>query len=250
MRLAKPTSMTRIIGNYVSPFVRKVLVALELKGVSYLVDPIVPYFGNDEFTLISPTRRIPVLQDDRVTVPDSSVICQYLEERYPEPTLFPGDAAQRARIRWLEEFSDSRLAEVLIWKLFNQRVLRRFIWGKEPDEAVITQVIEQDLPPILDYLEGQAPTEGFFFGALSLADVAVACPFRNAAFAGYQVSAERWPRLAGLLERIFAVPAFERLKAYEKVCIKTPPSDHRSALAQAGAPLTETTYGQAVARRA
>ena len=54
----------KIIGSYVSPYVRKVLVCLELKGLDYEVDPITPFFGNDEFRRISPLCRIPVLIDD------------------------------------------------------------------------------------------------------------------------------------------------------------------------------------------
>ena len=41
---------TRIVGNYLSPYVRKVLVCLDLKGVAYQVDPIVPFMGNDRFS--------------------------------------------------------------------------------------------------------------------------------------------------------------------------------------------------------
>src|SRR5215813_1338734 len=102
----------RIVGSYLSPYVRKVLVVLDLKGLSYEIDPIVPFFGNDRFTQLSPVRRIPVFIDDQVTLPDSSVICQYLEDRYPEPKLYPASIADRARARWLEEFADSRMGEV------------------------------------------------------------------------------------------------------------------------------------------
>ena len=69
----------RIIGSFLSPYVRKVLVALELKGLQYEVDSITPFYGNDEFTRLSPLRRIPVLIDDRVTLCDSTVICEYCE---------------------------------------------------------------------------------------------------------------------------------------------------------------------------
>ena len=102
------TARAQIIGSYLSPYVRKVLVVLDLKGIPYEVDPIVPFYGSDRFSLISPVRRIPVLIDDQITLPDSSVICQYLEERYPEPTLYPARLTDRARARWLEEFADSR----------------------------------------------------------------------------------------------------------------------------------------------
>ena len=55
----------RIVGNYISPFVRKVLVCLELKGLDYEIDPIAPFVGNDQFSRLSPLRRVPVLIDDR-----------------------------------------------------------------------------------------------------------------------------------------------------------------------------------------
>src|SRR6476620_6515428 len=76
-----------IIGGPVSPYVRKVLAACEIKGVPYRLDPIVPFFGDDRFSEISPLRRIPVLIDEEVTLCDSSVICQYLDEKYPSPPL-------------------------------------------------------------------------------------------------------------------------------------------------------------------
>src|SRR2546426_7506600 len=87
----------RIIGSYLSPYVRKVLVCLHAKGIPYEIDPIVPFMGDDRFSELSPLRRIPVLIDERVTLADSSVICQYLEDRYPEPPLYPRDVADRAR---------------------------------------------------------------------------------------------------------------------------------------------------------
>jgi glutathione S-transferase len=127
----------RIVGNYLSPYVRKVLVCLHLKGIAYEIDPIVPFLGDDRFSALSPLRRIPVLVDDRVTLTDSSVICQYLEDRWPEPTLFPRDVANRARARWLEEFADTRMGDVFIWRLFNQVIIRPFVWGEPTDDAVV-----------------------------------------------------------------------------------------------------------------
>ena len=50
-----------IVGSHVSPYVRKVLVALAIKGIAHEVDPITPFYGNDDFSRLSPLRRIPVL---------------------------------------------------------------------------------------------------------------------------------------------------------------------------------------------
>jgi glutathione S-transferase len=87
----------RIIGSYLSPYVRKVLVSLQLKGLAYEIDPIVPFFGDERFARLSPVRRIPVLIDERVTLCDSTVICEYLDECHPAPALLPRDPAARAR---------------------------------------------------------------------------------------------------------------------------------------------------------
>ena len=91
--LKETTAMTerlKIIGSYLSPYVRKVLVCLELKGVGYEIDPIAPFIGNDEFTRRRPLRRVPVLIDGRLVLNDSSVICQYLEDKYPQSVRLSG----------------------------------------------------------------------------------------------------------------------------------------------------------------
>ncbi len=244
-----PASPVRIIGSFLSPYVRKVLVCLELKGVSYEVDPIVPFYGNDDFGRLSPLRRIPVLIDDAVTLCDSTVICEYLEERHPTPALLPRDAASRARARWLEEFADTRMGDVLIWRFYGQLVIRRHIWGEQPDEEIVRQAREEEIPSILAYLEPELPSQGFLFDSVSTADIAIASFFRNAAFAGYEIDTARWPTTAGFVARVLALPAFARLKRYEDVILGTPVGDRRRRLVDVGAPLSAATLGTATPRR-
>ncbi|RPI16282.1 MAG: glutathione S-transferase family protein [Lysobacterales bacterium] len=109
----------RVVGGYLSPYVRKVLACLEYKGLAYEIDPIVAFYGDERFGSLSPLRRVPVLVDDRVTLADSTVICEYLEDRYPTPALHPEDVVDRARARWLEEYADSRMGDVFVWGLFD-----------------------------------------------------------------------------------------------------------------------------------
>lgn len=239
----------RIVGSYLSPYVRKVLVCLDLKGIAYRIDPIVPFFGNDEFTRISPVRRIPVLIDDRVTLPDSSVICEYVEETHPDPPLLPRHPVERARARWLEEYADTRIGEVLIWRLFNQRVINRFVWGEAAHEEVLRKALEEEIPQILDFLETRLPEDGHLFGAIGIADIAIAAPFRNASFARFSVDAARWPVTAAFVARVLDHPSFARLRTYEETLLRTPLPRHREALRDAGAPLTEDTFGTDTPRR-
>ena len=239
----------RIIGSYLSPYVRKVLACLDLKGLTYEIDPIVPYMGDDRFTALSPLRRVPVLIDDRVTLADSSVICQYLEDRYPEPALYPLDVADRARARWLEEFADSRMGDVFIWGLFNHAVIAPAVWGTPRDLAVIDRIVSGEIPPVLDYLESQVPAEEFLFGALCIADLSIAVFLRNAAFARYQVDPGRWPATARFVDRVLAQDCLAKLQPFEALMLRTPIPQQRAALAAAGAPVCAETVGGSPPRR-
>jgi len=240
---------TLVIGSYLSPYVRKVLACLEWKGVTYRIDPLTPFMGDDDFSVLSPLRRVPVLIDAQVTLADSSVICQYLEDRYPSPPLYPADIAARARARWFEEYADTRMGEVFIWHLFNQLVIRRFVWGEATDEAVVERAKAEEIPAILDYLEAAVPAAGCLFGDLSIADVSIATFFRNAAFARYQIDATRWPKVASYVERTLALAPFARLRPFEDLCSRTPIPQQRDALAAAGAPIAERTFATAKPRR-
>ena len=104
----------KIIGSYVSPYVRKVLACMALKGIDdYEIDPITPFFGGEEFSRLSPLRRIPVLIHGDLVLNDSTVICAWLDEAYGGHPLLPADPADRAKARWLEEYADTRLGEIL-----------------------------------------------------------------------------------------------------------------------------------------
>jgi glutathione S-transferase len=239
----------RIIGNYISPYVRKVLVCLELKGLDYEIDPIAPFVGNDQFSRLSPLRRIPVLIDDGFVLNDSSVICQYLEERHPTPALYPADIADRAQARWLEEYTDTRLADGLIWRLFYQLAIRRHIFGEATDEAVVKHAREVDIPATLDYLESQLPEDGFLFGPLSIADISIASFFRTASFVRYTIDAARWPRSAALVAQVQALAVFQKLARFEDCMLRLPLAEQRGALNCAGAPLTLDTLGTSTPKR-
>ena len=241
-----------IIGSYVSPYVRKVLACLALKQLDYRIDPITPFFGDDEFARLSPLRRVPVLIDDRVTLCDSTVIVQYLEDRYPgHYALYPTDVVDRARARWLEEYADTRVADVVVWGVFNKAVLEPGIWSRSRDLEAIARVMKEDLPGVLDYLEAQVPADGFLFDVarIGIADIALAAPFRNLGFARQRIDAGRWPRTAAFVDRALAHPALSHLRPFEDRQVRTAIADQRAMLATMGAPLTETSRASDTPRR-
>jgi glutathione S-transferase len=97
-----------------------------MKGISYQVDPIVPFYGDDRLSELNPLRRAPVFVDDEVSVSDSTVICEHRAERYRTPPLLAKTPAEPARAGWIEEFADTRIGDIFIWRIFYEAVVNPF----------------------------------------------------------------------------------------------------------------------------
>jgi glutathione S-transferase len=235
-----PDSAT-IIGSPVSPYVRKVLTVCEIKGIPYRLDPIVPFFGDDRFSELSPLRRIPVFVDDRVSLCDSTVICEYLEERYPMPRVLPTELAHRAQARWFEEFSDTRMGDVFIWHIFYEAVILPFVFRRPRQKAKIAIAVTEEMPDVMAYLEQIAPDGGFIFGELSIADLAIAIPFSNLKWARVEPDVTRWPKACAWVERTLSTTALAKLTRIASKLAQTPPNVHRAALVDFGVQLTDAT---------
>ncbi len=198
---------TVVYGAILSPFVRKVLVTLELKGIDYEGKHIMPFAVPDGYEKIHPLKKVPALQDDQLTIADSSVICDYLERRYPEPALYPTDPVERAKALWYEEYGDSELLTVFGAKLFFPRVVKKQMMGKPIDEAVVEQHIAEGIPPVLEYLTAELGDKDYLVGnQFSIADLSIVNHFINASYADWTPDSGRWPKLAAYVERIRAMP--------------------------------------------
>lgn len=202
--------MIKVHGVNASPFVRKVLAALALKGLDFEQLQQMPYSVSDEYKKISPLGKIPALQDGDINLCDSTVICEYLEQAYPDNPIYPSSPADRAKARWLEELGDSRGAE-FAGSIFFQRFLRPVVMKQETNEELVDKIINVSLPPILDYMESEIPSDGFLFGDFCIADIGLVSAFINASYVGYTVDSERWPRTASFIERVKAHPVIKPL---------------------------------------
>jgi glutathione S-transferase len=209
-----------ILGAPLSPFVRKVRVVCAEKGIDYQLEPINPFGPPDGWKDISPLGRIPVLaleEDDgsRRYVPDSSVICAFLEHSHPEIPLLPADPFDRARALWLEEYADSELAATIGGGIFRPVALAA-LTGQEPDLAKAQDTIDNQLPQYLDYLEAQIGDKEFLVDdRLTLADISVATSFVNMGHSGFSPDAAKWPQLLAFLERILGRDSFAQSIAQE-----------------------------------
>jgi glutathione S-transferase len=89
------------------PYCARVRIVLAEKGVPY--EPVAIDLASRPGWLYekNPAGKVPVLEEDTLVLPESAVIMEYLEERYPEPALLPRDPAQRALARLrIDRFDD------------------------------------------------------------------------------------------------------------------------------------------------
>ena len=202
--------MPTVHGVPLSPFVRKVRIALFEKGISHDVVPVIPLPpANNEpaFRKMSPLGKIPAFEDGDFAISDSSAILNYLES--DEPKLLPDDRKERARALWFEEFADDRLAQNVGAVFFN-RVVAPNILKQEGDQAAIDTALKESIPEAFDYLEGQlTDNEYLAAGRFTVGDVAVGSMLRQFQMAGESVDAGRWPKLAAYAERILSRPSFK-----------------------------------------
>ncbi len=204
----------KIFGFPLSPFVRKVHLVAAEKGVAVemvLGNPANPL---PEFLAASPFRKIPALQDGDFTVSDSTAIVTYIDALHPEPSITPGDARQKAKAIWFEEFADTILTPAGGKVVFNRFVGPKFL-GLPGDEAAAEQGVVE-LGPILDYFEGVVPASGWLVGGdYSIGDIAVASVFRTMGYVGLEPDPAARPKTAAWYERVKARPAWAEVAARE-----------------------------------
>jgi glutathione S-transferase len=160
---------------YYSPlsvFSSKIKIALDEKGLEHetrIQDWTVAggWQKLPDVISLNPKAEIPVLVDGDVRIYDSTIIFEYLEERYPKPPLYPASIADRARCRILEDMGDTMVAPhlgVLVNEVF-----------KKPDPATRNQTAvaqtESALRRCYELLNRELAGREYLCGAFSVADI-------------------------------------------------------------------------------
>ena len=100
----------KLYGALASPYVARVAMVARLKGLELAMESAPGGMGSDEYKQINPTGKIPALQTDEGLIAESEVIAEYLEDRFPDPSLLPGDALLRAHSRAISRVTDLYVA--------------------------------------------------------------------------------------------------------------------------------------------
>ena len=182
-------------------------------------------YGNDEFERLSPLRRIPVLVDGDFSISDSSVICAYLDEAYPGHPLLPADPKDRARARWFEEFADTparrplHLGPVLPEDRPPAGLGRARRPGADREDARTRTSRPRSI-----ISSGELPADGFLFGEIGVADIAIASFFRNGAYAGFETDADALAAHRRLRRADARPPVLRRSCCSSRMCSAAPRS--------------------------
>lgn len=151
-----------------SNFATKSRLVIYEKGLNIEMAPI-PGAGlsSPEYAKINPLGKTPALDADGLLIPESEVINEYLEDKYPTPPLLPKSAEGRAKVRIFTRFHDLYL-EPPLRALFGQ------MNPKTRDEKVVGEKVT-DLKHRIDQLERMLADGGFASGSeFTLADCALA----------------------------------------------------------------------------
>lgn len=180
------------------------MLALAYKGINYELQPLNPYVEKEQAQKRHPMGKVPVLEHDGHSIIDSTVIAHYLDDLYPVPPLYPGNAAERAQIRWLEEYADTRLTSLVGGILFYQTILRGKMLNKDVDHEAVELCLEHHLPLALTYLEEQLPNEGYISDHFSMAEISLWSVLRSGWMAGVRLT--HYPKLNAYLSSIEQEP--------------------------------------------
>jgi glutathione S-transferase len=158
-----------------SPFSRKVRLALAEKRIPFDLRIERVWERREEFLALNAAATVPVLQDaNGLVVADSAAICEYLDEAYPDQPMLGRTLAERAEVRRLVAWFDVKFHREVTRNLLHERQMKRLLGQGNPDAAAL-RAGYANLRPHLDYVGWLAETRAWLAGPqLSLADLAAA----------------------------------------------------------------------------
>ncbi len=131
--------MLRLHHVPLSPFCRKIRIALREKGLAAELVEEQPWEQKEEFLRLNPAGETPVLEDDGLVICDSQAIAEYLEEAHPEPTLYGRSLEQRSETRRLVAWFDSKFCREVTDLLWREKLLKRLARRGTPSSEALRQ---------------------------------------------------------------------------------------------------------------
>jgi len=168
-------NMRTLYHLWLSPFSRKVRIILMEKNLTFQMEVEETWERRHNFLALNPAGEVPVLiEPDNTVLADSMAICEYLEEKYPEPNLIGKSLYDRAEVRRLVAWFDQKFNKEVTNKLLNEKVMKRFLGLGEPNSREI-RAAQSNIHTHLDYITFLTDRRFWLAGDhLTLADIAAA----------------------------------------------------------------------------
>lgn len=188
--------MITLYGVPFSAHTRKVILAATHKALDFRVEPVVPLAPPDGWLELSPTGQIPALRDGDFSLSDSSVICAYLDRKYPGRSIYPDSTEDYARALWLEEYVDGNLQQFVLKQFLLETVFAPAFLKRETDWNVVNNALDVEIPKRFAQLNDWVrPNEFLVAGRFTIADIALASILINFNYGGRRIDAGRYPNL-------------------------------------------------------
>jgi len=200
--------MTVLYHLWLSPFSRKIRLALDEKNIPYdmVTEPV--WERREEFLTINPAGDVPVLvESDGQAVVNSWAICEYLEETRPEPPLLGHTPPHRAEVRRLVAWFDEKFNREVTQNLVGEKIMKRFLSHSEPDSKAIRAGLT-NIRHHLDYVTYLVERRNWLAGErLTYADLAAGAHLSCVDYLG-DVPWDTYPEAKTWYARLKSRPAF------------------------------------------
>ena len=121
-----------------SPFSRKVSFFLREKNIDFEIRNEPVWEKREKFIKLNPAGKVPVfIDDDGIAISESNAICEFIEEKTPEPNLIGKDIYSKAEIRRIVGWFDDKFAKEVMSKLIYEKIFKNFSNLGAPDSQVI-----------------------------------------------------------------------------------------------------------------
>ncbi len=198
---------------WLSSFSRKTRIALAEKKLEFTLEVEQVWERRREFLAMNPAGQVPVLvEEDGTAIADSDAICEYLDETYPEPPLIGETPLQRAEVRRLAAWFDTKFQREVSANLVGEKVLKKFLNLGEPDSNTIRAGLA-NVHYHLDYIGYLMERRDWLAGGrFSLADIAAAAHLSAVDYLG-DVPWKEHPPAKDWYARVKSRPSFRPLLA-------------------------------------
>ena len=225
---AKLFFMRKLYHLWLHPYSRKVRIVLAEKKLDFDLQIEKIWERRTDFLAMNPAGDVPVLvEQDGTTLANSQVICEYLEEVYPEVNILGHDPVQRAETRRLVSWFDVKFNREVSENLVSEKLMKRYLKLGEPNGPSI-RAGHANIHYHLDYIGFLTEKRSWLAGdQFSLADIAAAAHLSAVDYIGdvpweEHHAARKWynkirerESFAPLLED--RVPGFDPVAQYENV---------------------------------